>query len=153
MLERNSDGDTRQTGEGRVQPPGSCASVRNMSEASTSKLKATFVSGAMAGMVSRTATAPLDRLKTLAQAGCSRPASSADVCHLRLEPSTRRSDHLLLTPSGLKSAQVAGGMRLLYREGGLVALYQGNSANVLKAMPEVRPDPPTAIHIRLRRHL
>ena len=75
------------------------------------KLKTTFVSGAMAGMVSRTATAPLDRLKTLAQAGCSRPATS--------------------------SPNLAGAVRLMYREGGMLALYQGNSANVLKSMPEV----------------
>ena len=66
-----------------------------------------LVSGAVAGTVSRTGTAPIDRLKTLMQAGGSR------------------------VPSGLMD-----GMRMIYGEGGARAFFQGNGANCVKVAPE-----------------
>ena len=65
-------------------------------------------SGSVAGGISRTATAPLDRLKTLMQAA----------------------------PPGQASSGMLGGLRSIYREGGLGAFYRGNTANVLKIAPE-----------------
>ena len=62
-----------------------------------------FVSGAFAGIVSRTATAPLDRLKVIQQ---------------------------------VHGSTSAAGVRCLYNNGGIAALFKGNSANVIKAVPE-----------------
>ena len=63
---------------------------------------ATFVSGAFAGALSRTCTAPLERLKFMQQVG-----------------------------------QSVDGVACLYRRGGMLALFRGNSANVLKTIPEM----------------
>lgn len=68
----------------------------------------TFLSGAIAGVVSKTVTAPLDRLKTMDQVG-----------------------------DGTSQASVAQRLRFIYKQGGLSSLLQGNSANACKSMPEV----------------
>lgn len=79
---------------------------------------AVFVAGAVAGVVSRTATAPLDRLKMLMQVGgAARNGSAEGVTPLR--------------PNGVLS-----GLRAIYRQGGFLAFFQGNTANVIKVMPE-----------------
>lgn len=62
----------------------------------------TFIAGALAGSISRTITAPLDRLKVLQQVGTN-----------------------------------VRGVSCLYREGGVPNLFRGNSANVVKSVPEV----------------
>ena len=72
---------------------------------------AVFVSGALAGVVSRTATAPLDRLKTMQMAGCSSSHAAASC--------TR------------------GALAVIFRSSGITGLFQGNTANIMKAMPEV----------------
>jgi solute carrier family 25 phosphate transporter 23/24/25/41 len=66
-----------------------------------------LLSGGMAGAVSRTATAPMDRLKVAMQAG--------------------------RVPASLG---VRGGFRSLYREGGWRGLFNGNLVNVAKVAPE-----------------
>ncbi|KAL1519279.1 hypothetical protein AB1Y20_022808 [Prymnesium parvum] len=66
-----------------------------------------FASGSIAGLVSRTLTAPLDRLKTIDQVA-----------------------------GDTSSAGVAERLRRIYRAGGLTSLMQGNSANAFKSMPE-----------------
>jgi solute carrier family 25 phosphate transporter 23/24/25/41 len=66
----------------------------------------TFVAGAVAGGVSRTTTAPLDRLKLLYQAG-------------------RSKGHSILS-----------GLRGIYLEGGWMGFWRGNGTNVVKIMPE-----------------
>lgn len=68
----------------------------------------TLMSGAVAGVVSRTCTAPMDRLKVLMQ------ASSAAT-----------------GPSGVFS-----GLASIYREGGWKAFFRGNGTNVIKVAPE-----------------
>jgi solute carrier family 25 (mitochondrial phosphate transporter), member 23/24/25/41 len=68
-----------------------------------------LIAGGVAGAVSRTATAPMDRLKVLLQAG----AGGAKE------------------PSGIIS-----GLRGIYAEGGWTAFFRGNGTNVLKIMPE-----------------
>ncbi|KAM6219403.1 mitochondrial adenyl nucleotide antiporter SLC25A23 [Rhynchocyon petersi] len=67
-----------------------------------------LVAGAVAGAVSRTGTAPLDRLKVFMQVHASK---------------TNRLD-------------VLGGLRNMVREGGVLSLWRGNGINVLKIAPE-----------------
>jgi len=65
-------------------------------------------SGGIAGAVSRTATAPIDRIKILAQAA----------------------------PPGAKSLGMMSTIRAIYAEGGIKGFFRGNGANVLKIAPE-----------------
>ena len=69
-----------------------------------------FVSGAFAGIVSRTATAPLDRLKTLMQVGASAGTSV------------------------LRGRGVLDGLREIHRAGGVRSFWQGNGANCVKVI-------------------
>ncbi|XP_045925934.1 calcium-binding mitochondrial carrier protein SCaMC-3b isoform X2 [Micropterus dolomieu] len=67
-----------------------------------------LVAGAMAGAVSRTGTAPLDRLKVF----------------LQVHGSTSRGINLW------------SGLRGMVQEGGVISLWRGNGINVLKIAPE-----------------
>lgn len=79
--------------------------------ANTPTHTASLVAGGIAGAVSRTATAPLDRLKTLIQV------------------------HGAATRGGATTGIMAG-MTQIWREGGMVAFFRGNFANCLKIAPE-----------------
>ena len=85
-----------------------------------------FVAGGIAGVVSRTATAPLDRLKVylIAQVGV-------------------KDDAMNHAKSGapLKAVKTAGrplieAVKTLWRMGGIRSLFAGNGLNVVKVMPE-----------------
>lgn len=85
-----------------------------------------FVAGGIAGVVSRTATAPLDRLKVylIAQVGVKDDA----VQHAK-------------SGAPLKAAKTAGrplveATKALWRMGGMRSLFAGNGLNVVKVMPE-----------------
>ncbi|XP_038596404.1 calcium-binding mitochondrial carrier protein SCaMC-3 [Tachyglossus aculeatus] len=67
-----------------------------------------LVAGAVAGAVSRTGTAPLDRLKVFMQVHASKT----------------------------NQLNVLGGLRNMIREGGICSLWRGNGINVLKIAPE-----------------
>jgi len=67
-----------------------------------------LLAGAMAGLISRTCTAPLDRLKVFLQVH-----------------SNRRTRY-----------NVFGAVRHLYREGGVWSFWRGNCMNVMKIAPE-----------------
>ncbi|MBN3323918.1 SCMC3 protein, partial [Atractosteus spatula] len=71
-----------------------------------------LVAGAMAGAVSRTGTAPLDRLKVFLQV------------------------HGAGALGGLRRMKVLGGLRGMVQEGGVFSLWRGNGINVLKIAPE-----------------
>ncbi|KAE8422087.1 mitochondrial carrier domain-containing protein [Aspergillus pseudocaelatus] len=85
-----------------------------------------FIAGGIAGAVSRTATAPLDRLKVylIAQTG----AKSAAVCAAK--------DGAPLRAAGNASKSLADAVKELWRAGGIRSLFAGNGLNVLKVMPE-----------------
>lgn len=85
-----------------------------------------FVAGGIAGVVSRTATAPLDRLKVYLIA-------QVEV----------KDDAINHAKSGapLKAAKTAGrplveATKTLWRMGGMRSLFAGNGLNVVKVMPE-----------------
>lgn len=85
-----------------------------------------FVAGGIAGVVSRTATAPLDRLKVylIAQVGVKDHA----INHAK-------------SGAPLKAAKTAGrplveAAQALWRMGGMRSLFAGNGLNVIKVMPE-----------------
>ncbi|KAL5120211.1 hypothetical protein ACEQ8H_001768 [Pleosporales sp. CAS-2024a] len=85
-----------------------------------------FVAGGIAGIVSRTSTAPLDRLKVylIAQTGAAQDAvaaaKSGNVFRAALN-----AWHPLATA-----------MKELWQAGGMRSLYAGNGLNVVKVMPE-----------------
>ncbi|GAB1193795.1 hypothetical protein APSETT444_003024 [Aspergillus pseudonomiae] len=85
-----------------------------------------FIAGGIAGAVSRTATAPLDRLKVylIAQTG----AKSAAVCAAK--------DGAPLRAAGNASKSLGDAIKELWRAGGIRSLFAGNGLNVLKVMPE-----------------
>ena len=71
-------------------------------------LLAKLWAGGVAGAVSRTATAPIDRIKTMMQ----------------------------VAPSGGGGGGGMAVVRAIQQEGGLAAFWRGNAANVLKIAPE-----------------
>eukprot|EP01091_Cochliopodium_minus_P009391 TRINITY_DN2306_c0_g1_i2.p1 TRINITY_DN2306_c0_g1~~TRINITY_DN2306_c0_g1_i2.p1 ORF type:complete len:484 (-),score=113.65 TRINITY_DN2306_c0_g1_i2:107-1558(-) len=71
-----------------------------------------LVAGGVAGAISRTLTAPMDRLKVLLQAGGS------------------------LGKDNQKITGIRQGLTLIYKTEGLRAFWKGNGANVFKIMPE-----------------
>ncbi|KAI9761023.1 MAG: hypothetical protein M4579_001286 [Chaenotheca gracillima] len=85
-----------------------------------------FIAGALAGAVSRTATAPLDRLKVylIAQTGVSREAVEAAKSGSPVR-ATKQATRPLVDAS-----------KALWRAGGMRSLFAGNGLNVLKVMPE-----------------
>ncbi|KAI9930330.1 hypothetical protein ASPWEDRAFT_153469 [Aspergillus wentii DTO 134E9] len=85
-----------------------------------------FIAGGIAGVVSRTATAPLDRLKVylIAQSGVQTAAVRA------------AKDGAPLQAAGNASRTLTGAIKELWRAGGIRSLFAGNGLNVVKVMPE-----------------
>jgi solute carrier family 25 (mitochondrial phosphate transporter), member 23/24/25/41 len=85
-----------------------------------------FIAGGMAGMISRTATAPLDRLKVylIAQTGSKKAAVEAAKEGAPL----RAAFHF--------GRPLVDATKELWRAGGMRSLFAGNGLNVLKVMPE-----------------
>ncbi|KAF2856024.1 calcium dependent mitochondrial carrier protein-like protein [Plenodomus tracheiphilus IPT5] len=85
-----------------------------------------FVAGGIAGIVSRTSTAPLDRLKVylIAQTGVAEEAVIA-------------AKHGNIAKAALNAWRpLATAMKELWQAGGMRSLYAGNGLNVIKVMPE-----------------
>ncbi|KAI9821827.1 MAG: hypothetical protein M1827_002409 [Pycnora praestabilis] len=85
-----------------------------------------FLAGGIAGVVSRTATAPLDRLKVylIAQTGVAQEAVAAATSGAPVEAAKRASRPLI------------DATKALWRAGGMRSMFAGNGLNVLKVMPE-----------------
>ncbi|KAJ9293272.1 hypothetical protein DTO271G3_7995 [Paecilomyces variotii] len=85
-----------------------------------------FIAGGIAGVVSRTATAPLDRLKVylIAQTGVRQEAVHAAKKGAPLQAAGKASKTLLVA------------IQDLWRAGGIRSLFAGNGLNVVKVMPE-----------------
>ena len=77
-----------------------------------------LASGGVAGAVSRSATAPIDRIKTIMQAG-RLPTGIAPAA----SPASPR-------------VTLASAARAVWRDGGWAAFWRGNGANVAKVVPE-----------------
>ncbi|KAJ5770442.1 uncharacterized protein N7511_002493 [Penicillium nucicola] len=85
-----------------------------------------FIAGGIAGAVSRTATAPLDRLKVylIAQTGVQETTIRA------------AKDGAPLVAAGNASKTLLDALKVLWRAGGIRSLFAGNGLNVVKVMPE-----------------
>ncbi|RDW78648.1 calcium-binding mitochondrial carrier protein [Aspergillus mulundensis] len=85
-----------------------------------------FIAGGIAGAVSRTATAPLDRLKVylIAKTGSPSPAVTA------------AKDGAPLKAAGRASKSLVVALKELWKAGGIRSLFAGNGLNVVKVMPE-----------------
>ncbi|KAL8781860.1 MAG: hypothetical protein Q9213_005801 [Squamulea squamosa] len=85
-----------------------------------------FLAGGIAGVVSRTATAPLDRLKVylIAQTSVKDEAISAAKSGAPVQAAKHASRPLLEAS------------KTLWRMGGMRSLFAGNGLNVVKVMPE-----------------
>ncbi|AGO14212.1 AaceriAER419Wp [[Ashbya] aceris (nom. inval.)] len=88
-----------------------------------------FLAGGFAGVVSRTCTAPFDRIKVflIARTDLSSPLLHTPAQLLHHNP---RAD-----PAKIQSPLVKAA-KSLYRQGGLRAFYLGNGLNVIKVFPE-----------------
>ncbi|KAJ5098197.1 hypothetical protein N7532_005198 [Penicillium argentinense] len=85
-----------------------------------------FAAGGIAGVVSRTVTAPLDRLKVylIAQTGVKNSAVRA------------AKEGAPLAAAGNASKTLVDALKELWRAGGMRSLFAGNGLNVVKVMPE-----------------
>ncbi|KAK2759171.1 hypothetical protein FQN54_003271 [Arachnomyces sp. PD_36] len=85
-----------------------------------------FLAGGMAGVVSRTATAPLDRLKVylIAQTSVQESATTAVKAGAPLKA------------AGNAGRTLVEATKELWRAGGIRSLFAGNGLNVVKVMPE-----------------
>ena len=87
-----------------------CHNMPSSHGAKLANVAADLFSGAVAGVVSRSATAPIDRLRLLLQAAA----------------------------PGTPSASMGETVSKIIKEGGMKAFFRGNGVNCLKIAPEVR---------------
>ena len=120
------------------------------SDTFTSELVQKLLSGGFAGAISRTATAPIDRVKTILQSG--RLPSGVEGGAVSTTKSTTTSQVAKHVTERIRSSKSASSstvnklvnnpptlrqsIRFIYREGGAFAFWRGNGANVLKVVPE-----------------
>jgi len=85
-----------------------------------------LLAGGIAGAVSRTATAPFDRLKVYL---ITRSAGPISLSSAAVSP----GEAVKQTTQGAKA--LVGAVTQLYKEGGLRAFWVGNGLNVIKIFP------------------
>ena len=81
-----------------------------------------FLAGGLAGAISRTATAPLDRLRVLLQTRLSTPSYTINTS----KTFSRISYYELMKVSFVR----------IYQDGGILSFFRGNGLNVIKIFPE-----------------
>lgn len=93
-----------------------------------------FLAGGLSGVVSRTCTAPLDRVKVFLIA---RTDLNSTFLNARtvIQEKAEAKEHRHVSKSKIQSPFMRA-VRTLYRQGGLKAFYLGNGLNVLKVFPE-----------------
>ncbi|KAL2829297.1 mitochondrial carrier domain-containing protein [Aspergillus cavernicola] len=85
-----------------------------------------FIAGGMAGAVSRTATAPLDRLKVYLIAKTESTSTAI----------SEAKGGAPIKAAGRASKTLVDAVKELWRAGGIRSLFAGNGLNVVKVMPE-----------------
>ncbi|KAG5982350.1 hypothetical protein E4U55_002016 [Claviceps digitariae] len=89
-----------------------------------------FLAGAIAGGVSRTATAPLDRLKVYLLVNTSSSSSGSTVAAAAVKQSGS------VATGKIASRPIRDAVKDLFRNGGVRSFFAGNGLNVIKIMPE-----------------
>ncbi|KAG0082178.1 hypothetical protein BGZ90_010502 [Linnemannia elongata] len=92
-----------------------------------------LLAGAIAGAVSRTATAPLDRLKVYLITN-SMPALTGQVAQAGLKHIPRLSTPSAVAP--VKQRLLWNAIVELYHQGGVKTFFRGNGLNIIKIAPE-----------------
>lgn len=96
-----------------------------------------LVAGAVAGAVSRTGTAPLDRLKVFMQVrGPGKIRSLSQASAPGGDPQSCLIFPMQVHASKTNKLNILGGLKSMIREGGMRSLWRGNGINVLKIAPE-----------------
>ncbi|CAK7198424.1 hypothetical protein SEUCBS139899_001085 [Sporothrix eucalyptigena] len=99
-----------------------------------------FLAGALAGGISRTATAPFDRLKVylLVNTQTKAPGASATAGVTKAASKTVTGTSEAAVPKKLRKTgkPIRDAIVNLYRAGGLRTFFAGNGLNVVKIMPE-----------------
>ncbi|KAG9291157.1 hypothetical protein G9A89_013029 [Geosiphon pyriformis] len=91
-----------------------------------------FLAGAIAGAVSRTATAPFDRLKIYLQTQTVSPRKLN--VFVKRGKKLNELNEIPSIPPGWKKATTA--IKELYQKGGILNFFRGNGLNVAKIVPE-----------------
>ena len=106
------------------------------------ELATKLASGGIAGAVSRTATAPVDRVKTIMQSGRPLPTPARGSSAASRAAAEKKAPEGLTTRGGTRPPRAPPPPRVwevcraVYRAGGARAFWRGNGANVLKVVPE-----------------
>lgn len=93
-----------------------------------------FFAGGLSGVVSRTATAPLDRVKVFLIARTDLN-STLLTTKSKIQKLAEKKEHHKVPPKKIQSPLVRAA-RTIYRQGGIKAFYTGNGLNVFKVFPE-----------------
>lgn len=92
-----------------------------------------LLAGAIAGAVSRTATAPFDRLKVYLQIQTTSPQLLTNtVKNVIVQSETQASKRLVSSASN----SITNAIKSIYLSGGLINFFRGNGLNVAKIAPE-----------------
>jgi len=88
-----------------------------------------FLAGGLAGAISRTATAPLDRLRVYLIA-------QTDVADVSKKIAGAVSEGNAVQAAKKAARPLRDALRALWRAGGMRSLFAGNGLNVVKVLPE-----------------
>ncbi|GBB93486.1 hypothetical protein RclHR1_02180028 [Rhizophagus clarus] len=92
-----------------------------------------LLAGAIAGAVSRTATAPFDRLKVYLQIQTASPQLLTNAVKEVITQSEKQASKKLVSSA---SNNIINAIKNIYLSGGLINFFRGNGLNVVKIAPE-----------------